>query len=151
MEKNLFNEICPYCNGIGKWNSLAQSYVKNHICQCILLDRNFCPICEKKCHHGSSQAPKCTIDSGHGGMSNVKQKHKEEELVVWGEIMCVCRNTCTSYKAKKPLMSSRYALGQKKCSICDIFIHWEGIFCPCCGQKLRVNPRKKTSKVLLRQ
>ena len=52
-------------NGI----KLAQSYLKNHICQCIVLDRKFCPVCNKPCHHDTSLSPKQTIDSGHGGMS----------------------------------------------------------------------------------
>ena len=61
--------VCVYCNGTGEWNQAAQSYVKNHICQCIVLDRKFCPVCNKPCHHDTSLNPKQTIDSGHGGMS----------------------------------------------------------------------------------
>ena len=60
---------CVYCNGTGEWNQAAQSYLKNHICQCITLDRKFCPVCNKPCHHDTSLSPKQTIDSGHGGMS----------------------------------------------------------------------------------
>jgi hypothetical protein len=61
--------FCVYCNGTGEWNQAAQAYVKNHICQCIVLDRKFCPVCNKPCHHDTSLNPKQTIDSGHGGMS----------------------------------------------------------------------------------
>ena len=46
--------VCVYCNGTGEWNQAAQSYVKNHICQCIVLDRKFCPVCNKPCHHDTS-------------------------------------------------------------------------------------------------
>ena len=67
--KNQFNEVCPYCNGTGEWNDAASAYLKNHICQCINLDRKFCPVCEKKCHHDSSQTPKQRIDPGYGGMT----------------------------------------------------------------------------------
>jgi len=67
--KNQFNEVCPYCNGTGEWNDAASAYLKNHICQCITLDRKFCPVCEKKCHHDSSQTPKQRIEPGYGGMT----------------------------------------------------------------------------------
>ncbi len=52
------SNVCVYCNGTGEWNQAAQAYVKNHICQCIVLDRKFCPICNKSCHHGTSLNPK---------------------------------------------------------------------------------------------
>jgi len=62
--------VCVYCNGTGEWNQAAQAYVKNHICQCIVLDRKFCPVCNKACHHDTSLNPKQTIDPGYGGMSS---------------------------------------------------------------------------------
>jgi hypothetical protein len=52
-----------------------------------------------------------------------------------------CKGICTRYIAKKLLMKSRYASGQKRCSSCEIFIHWDGTNCPCCGMLLRTNPR----------
>ena len=60
---------CVYCNGTGEWNQAAQAYVKNHICQCIILDRKFCPVCNKACHHDTSLNPKQRIDPGYGGSS----------------------------------------------------------------------------------
>ena len=36
------SNVCVYCNGTGEWNQAAQAYVKNHICQCIVMDRKFC-------------------------------------------------------------------------------------------------------------
>lgn len=68
--KNLFNEACPYCHGTGEHNNLAEEYLKNHVCQCILWDRLHCPICKKICHHDSSQTPKQKIDPGYGGMTS---------------------------------------------------------------------------------
>ncbi len=86
--KNMFGEACTYCNGTGEPNHLAEEYMRNHICQCILLDRKFCPVCEKKCHHTSSQTPKQVIDSGYGGMtatisysSNDTTTKPEEEMI----------------------------------------------------------------------
>jgi hypothetical protein len=61
---------CVYCNGTGEWNQAAQAYMKNHICQCILLDRKFCPVCNKICHHSTSLNPKQRIVPGNDGMSS---------------------------------------------------------------------------------
>jgi len=76
--KNFVNESCTYCNGTGEWNQAAQSYVKNHICQCIIWDRKFCPVCKKICHHDTTVSPKQVIDSGYGGLGNVKAEPKEK-------------------------------------------------------------------------
>ena len=57
--------------------------------------------------------------------------------------LMVCKGICTKYKIKKSHFNrdGRYALGQKRCSICEIFVKWEGIHCPCCNFVLRVKPR----------
>ncbi len=88
--KNMFDETCTYCNGTGESNSLAEKYLKNHICQCIFWDRKFCPICKKKCHHDSTLSPKQKIDSGYGGMTSSVSivsptndiKNQQEEMVI---------------------------------------------------------------------
>ncbi len=85
--KNFVNENCLFCNGTGEWNDVAAAYLKNHICQCILLDRKFCPVCELKCHHDSSSSPKQIIDDSPGGLGAVKgtihvdSKQEEDEIV----------------------------------------------------------------------
>jgi len=48
----------------------------------------------------------------------------------------VCKGTCESHKAKRVHGINRYAMGQKHCSICDIFIWWDGRHCPCCNYML---------------
>jgi hypothetical protein len=57
---------------------------------------------------------------------------------------------CIRHKAHKPLGSSRYATGQKRCQICEIFIKWDGLWCPCCGYRLRTKPRNLKYKAKLR-
>jgi len=53
-----------------------------------------------------------------------------------------CKGICPRYKATKPpLPDTRYAMGQKRCNACDIFIQWDGSHCPCCGGFLRTKPR----------
>lgn len=43
--------------------------------------------------------------------------------------------------AKRGISGKRYAVGQKRCQVCEIFINWDGKHCPCCGYKLRTKPR----------
>jgi len=43
----------------------------------------------------------------------------------------------------------RYLAGHKRCQNCDLFIHWEGIRCPCCSTKLRAGPRRKGLKQMM--
>ncbi len=54
----------------------------------------------------------------------------------------VCKGTCDRYKAGKPFgINGRYGIGQKRCSICEIFMNWDGKHCPCCGYTLRTKPK----------
>ena len=62
-----------------------------------------------------------------------------------------CNNQCKQYKASKPVGIGRYASGQRRCQICMIFIKWEGLWCPCCGYRLRTKPRKLEYKIKLRE
>ena len=59
------------------------------------------------------------------------------------QIHCMtCREICARYKATKSnYCSSHYALGNKRCSRCEVFIKWDGIHCPCCKLILRTNPK----------
>jgi hypothetical protein len=54
----------------------------------------------------------------------------------------VCRQICRQYKAKGLSASGpKYENGRKRCTHCEIYIDWEGIFCPCCNFHLRRKPR----------
>ena len=61
-----------------------------------------------------------------------------------------CKGICVRYKAQKPVGTGRYASGQRRCQICEIFIKWEGLWCPCCGYRLRTKPRNLNYKTKLR-
>jgi rRNA maturation endonuclease Nob1 len=53
-----------------------------------------------------------------------------------------CKGTCIRYKVKKPVKKSAYLIaGVKRCNHCSLFIKWEGLFCPCCGYRIRAKPR----------
>lgn len=62
-----------------------------------------------------------------------------------------CKDICKKLKAKKPQTGSRYGNGQKRCQVCEIFIMWEGYFCPCCKYRLRSKPRSSANKLKLRE
>ena len=62
----------------------------------------------------------------------------------------VCKGICSGHKAIRPSTGQRYLIGQKRCQVCQIFINWKGVFCPCCGYKLRVTPRNRKLKLTLR-
>src|SRR5210317_1581457 len=61
-----------------------------------------------------------------------------------------CKGICVRYKAQKPVGTGRYASGQRRCQMCEIFIKWEGLWCPCCSYRLRTKPRNLKYKAKLR-
>ncbi|WP_316505628.1 hypothetical protein [Nitrosopumilus sp.] len=53
-----------------------------------------------------------------------------------------CNGICYRYKVTKPPMpNTRYGVGQKRCTACDIFTDWDGRRCPCCSGMLRTKPK----------
>ena len=63
-----------------------------------------------------------------------------------------CKGICFRHKLQKPFPHFyRYINGQKRCRKCDVFLDWKGgLWCPCCGSKLRLIPRSRVSKERLR-
>ncbi|HYY50897.1 MAG TPA: hypothetical protein VE643_08490 [Nitrososphaeraceae archaeon] len=57
-----------------------------------------------------------------------------------------CKGICIRHKG-----SGRYFYGHKRCQICNLFVKWDGVFCPCCGSRLRIGPRNTTNKAKLRK
>jgi len=54
----------------------------------------------------------------------------------------ICRGICDKYRPVRwDHREKRYLSGQKRCQICELFIVWVGIFCPCCKARLRSRPR----------
>ena len=62
-----------------------------------------------------------------------------------------CKGLCIRIKAPKPKGIGRYASGQKRCQICEEYLRHEGLWCPCCGYRLRGKPRNITYKEKLRE
>jgi hypothetical protein len=61
-----------------------------------------------------------------------------------------CKGICIRHKAQRPVGSGRYAIGQKRCQVCEVFINWDLLWCPCCGSRLRIRPRNIKFKARLR-
>lgn len=57
-----------------------------------------------------------------------------------------CKGICIRHKSL-----GRYSSGNKRCKNCDVFIKWDRLSYPCCGYKLRTNPRKYNLKEKLRE
>ena len=62
-----------------------------------------------------------------------------------------CKGICDRYKALKPSGIGRYASGQRRCQMCEKYINWEGLWCPCCSYRLRTKPRNIKYKAKLRE
>lgn len=60
-----------------------------------------------------------------------------------------CKRECIRYRAKKQY-GSRYAVGQVRCQICDIYLIPLGVkderFCKCCNFRVRTKPRNRVCK-----
>ncbi|TLY04324.1 MAG: hypothetical protein E6K88_02810 [Thaumarchaeota archaeon] len=65
----------------------------------------------------------------------------------------VCKGICERHRAFRPPAEAgvgRYSLGQKRCQTCMMFMNWPGVWCPCCGLKLRSHPRNANHRSKLR-
>lgn len=62
-----------------------------------------------------------------------------------------CKGICGRYKVLKHTDGNRYSHGHKRCQICEIYIKHEGLWCPCCGYRLRTKPRNRVYKAKLRE
>src|SRR5215831_16177866 len=61
-----------------------------------------------------------------------------------------CKGICVRHQTQKPFRTGRYSIGQKRCQLCDIFLKWDGLWCPCCGIRLRTKPRNLKYKAIFR-
>ena len=52
-----------------------------------------------------------------------------------------CNGVCKKFKATKPASGGRYQNGQKRCQTCTVFLHHDGLYCPCCNMRLRTSSR----------
>ena len=53
-----------------------------------------------------------------------------------------CKGNCSKHEYEGSPCGMYKGL-VKKCQVCDLFINWEGLRCPCCNYLLRLKPRNK--------
>ncbi len=61
-----------------------------------------------------------------------------------------CQGICIRHEAVKDFRGHHYTDGNKRCQNCEIYIKWEGMFCPCCSLRLRTRPRSSQYKSVWR-
>ena len=54
-----------------------------------------------------------------------------------------CKGICNQFLTSGGGMISRYRMGFKRCTECNLFIKYEGIRCPCCSHVLRTKSRSR--------
>ena len=55
--------------------------------------------------------------------------------------MNICKGICVKFKATESKGGDRYAIGQKLCSKCGLFLFCNDTRCPCCKCVLRITPK----------
>jgi hypothetical protein len=61
-----------------------------------------------------------------------------------------CKDICFRHRAPRPIGTGRYFSGQKRCQVCNMFIIWDELWCPCCGFRLRLKPNSLGKQKLVR-
>jgi hypothetical protein len=57
-----------------------------------------------------------------------------------------CLNLCENLSSRTKVGYPYYVDGRKYCHRCEIYLHYDGAFCPCCGTALRITPTSKRDK-----
>ena len=65
--------------------------------------------------------------------------------------MMPCKNVCGRPEYQRPGERRRsggmhYADGWKRCIPCRTMLRHDGLWCPCCGKRLRTRPRQARAK-----
>jgi len=50
----------------------------------------------------------------------------------FNKMAATCKNICHIFQSQRTSMKIKYQNGQKRCSLCGIFMKYGGIRCPCC-------------------
>jgi len=64
--------------------------------------------------------------------------------------LLMCKGQChLKYNTKKVIRGEKN--GFKRCTICALYIKWEGLYCPCCGVKLKSSPTNNLARQRYRE
>lgn len=64
--------------------------------------------------------------------------------------MLTCKGSCKIQHEVKNVVRGEKN-GFKRCSICSLYIKWEGVYCPCCGVKLKMSPINNKARKAYRE
>jgi len=62
-----------------------------------------------------------------------------------------CKGICERYKAERHFGIGLYVNGRKRCQVCEVYLEWDGYYCPCCRHKLRTKPHNGKYKIKMRE
>ena len=59
--------------------------------------------------------------------------------------MLTCKGQChLKYNTKKYIRGDKGSY--KRCTLCELYLKWDGIYCPCCGVRLKHSPSNNKSR-----
>ena len=59
----------------------------------------------------------------------------------------ICKGVCinSQYETKKTVCG-KLREEYRRCSVCCVFLKYQGIYCPCCGVRLKHSPRNNYAR-----
>ena len=64
--------------------------------------------------------------------------------------MLSCKGTCFhDFTTKKVCRGEKGDF--KRCTICELYIEWKGLYCPCCGVRLKHSPSNNKARKAYRE
>ena len=123
-------KTCNICN--------VKPEVTKRCIVCKGITRLFCHTCNKII--GKESHPKCLM---HDFRVLVLLKRL---VAAWNIMALICKGYCEELKGPSMRNGLRYASGQKRCTLCNVFLITPSLRCPCCSSRLRTKSRSSRSK-----
>jgi|TARA_R110000787_G_scaffold70884_3_gene157748 hypothetical protein len=84
-------------------------------------------------------------------VKSVIRKIQEYMLIKMSRMICrdiICK--AEQYQPKKKVRGAA-SQGYRRCSVCEIFLKYDGIYCPCCSNRMRVTPNNNKARQRVRE
>ena len=77
---------------------------------------------------------------------------KTQECIIKMSRM-ICRNIICNLEEYKPKKTVRGAAekGYRRCSNCEVFLKYQGVYCPCCSNRMKVTPNNNKARQKVRE
>jgi hypothetical protein len=65
----------------------------------------------------------------------------------------ICRNIICKLEEYEPKKTVRGAAekGYRRCSNCEVFLKYQGVYCPCCSNRMKVTPNNNKARQKVRE